>query len=47
MQTLQSLQAQKVSLLAVNGLQLDLSTLHGKLIASGLLSSSGIYSRCG
>ena len=34
MQTLQSLQAWDVSVLAVSGLQFDLSTPHGKMIAS-------------
>jgi len=43
-QTLQTLQAQKVSLLALNGLQLDLSTPHGKLIAS-VMSSLAEFER--
>ena len=34
MQTLQSLQAWDVSVLAISGLQFDLSTPHGKMIAS-------------
>ena len=34
MQTLQSLQAWDVSVPAISGLQFDLSTLHGKMIAS-------------
>ena len=37
-ETMQTLQAQKVSLLAVSGLQFDLSTPHGKLVASVLAS---------
>jgi putative DNA-invertase from lambdoid prophage Rac len=37
-QTLQSLQSWKVSILAMNGLQFDLTTPHGKLIASVLAS---------
>lgn len=43
-QTLQTLQAQRVSLLALNGLQLDLSTPHGKLIAS-VMSSLAEFER--
>jgi Resolvase, N terminal domain len=46
-QTLQSLQAWDVSVLAVSGLQFDLSTPHGKMIASvmsALASSSGTLS---
>lgn len=43
-QTLQTIQAQKVSLLALNGLQLDLSTPHGKLIAS-VMSSLAEFER--
>ncbi len=37
-QTLQALQTWKVSILAMNGLQFDLTTPHGKLIASVLAS---------
>ena len=37
-QTLQALQSWKVSILALNGLQFDLTTPHGKLIASVLAS---------
>lgn len=37
-QTLQALQSWKVSILAINGLQFDLTTPHGKLIASVLAS---------
>jgi putative DNA-invertase from lambdoid prophage Rac len=37
-QTLQALQSWKVSILAMNGLQFDLTTPHGKLIASVLAS---------
>lgn len=42
--TMQSLQAWKVSLIAQSGLQLDLSTPHGKLIAT-FLSSLAEYER--
>ena len=37
-QTLQALQSWRVSILAMNGLQFDLTTPHGKLIASVLAS---------
>ena len=37
-QTLQALQTWKVSILAMNGLQFDLTTPYGKLIASVLAS---------
>ena len=37
-QTLQALQSWRVSILAMNGLQFDLNTPHGKLIASVLAS---------
>ena len=39
-QTLKSLQAWDVSVLAISGLQFDFSTLHGKMIASVMQSSS-------
>jgi putative DNA-invertase from lambdoid prophage Rac len=40
-ETLQALQSWKVSMLAVSGLQLDLSTPHGKLLAGVLASLAG------
>lgn len=44
LETMQSLQAWKVSLIAQSGLQLDLATPHGKLIAT-FLSSLAEYER--
>jgi putative DNA-invertase from lambdoid prophage Rac len=43
-ETLQSLQSWRVSLLAVSGLQLDLGTPHGKLLA-GVLASLAEFER--
>jgi putative DNA-invertase from lambdoid prophage Rac len=43
-ETLQALQSWKVSMLAVSGLQLDLSTPHGKLLA-GVLASLAEFER--
>ena len=43
-ETLQGLQSWKVSMLAVSGLQLDLSTPHGKLLA-GVLASLAEFER--
>jgi DNA invertase Pin-like site-specific DNA recombinase len=44
LETLQALQSWKVSVLAVSGLQLDLSTPHGKLMV-GVLSSLAEFER--
>ena len=43
-ETLQALQSWKVSMLAVSGLQLDLSTPHGKLL-TGVLASLAEFER--